>query len=105
MMLFGLGAGAVFAPLSLTILSAVRPQESGAAAGLLQTVQQVGGSVGTAVLVTVFDASVRRMSGRPGPSAVLAHGMAEAMWASCAFVLAAFALIVLVVGPPGRPVR
>jgi EmrB/QacA subfamily drug resistance transporter len=54
MILFGLGAGLVFLPLTATILSGVQRADSGAASGALQTMQQVGGALGMAVLVSVF---------------------------------------------------
>jgi EmrB/QacA subfamily drug resistance transporter len=54
MILFGAGAGLVFLPLTATILSGVRREDSGAASGTLQTMQQVGGALGMAVLVSVF---------------------------------------------------
>lgn len=50
---FAVGMGLCFVPLTLNAVSAVRPQESGLAAALLNTSQQVGGSLGLAVLVTI----------------------------------------------------
>jgi EmrB/QacA subfamily drug resistance transporter len=48
----GCGLGLLSVPLSLTALSRVRDSDSGAAASLLNTGQQVGGSIGLAVLGT-----------------------------------------------------
>jgi MFS family permease len=59
MVLFGAGAGLVFLPLTATILSGVRREDSGAASGTLQTMQQVGGALGMAVLVSVFGTASR----------------------------------------------
>ncbi|MGI8751123.1 MAG: MFS transporter [Acidimicrobiales bacterium] len=53
LMLFGLGAGTCFLPLSATILTGVARDDSGSASGMLQAMQQIGGSVGLAVLVGV----------------------------------------------------
>lgn len=53
LMLFGLGAGTCFLPLSATILTGVARDDSGSASGMLQAMQQIGGSVGLAVLVSV----------------------------------------------------
>ncbi|MGA8115993.1 MAG: MFS transporter, partial [Actinocatenispora sp.] len=65
MLLAGTGVGLLNAPLAATILGRVAPADSGAASGVLQTVGMVGGSVGTAILVTVFGAAVRRDGGMP----------------------------------------
>jgi EmrB/QacA subfamily drug resistance transporter len=53
MLLLGVGVGTSFPPVSLTILSGVTPADAGAASGAMQTLQQTGGAVGLAVLVTV----------------------------------------------------
>jgi EmrB/QacA subfamily drug resistance transporter len=54
MVLAGLGMGLVFAPLSAVVLGSVRPAEFGKASGANNTVREVGGALGIAVLVTVF---------------------------------------------------
>ncbi|MGC4192454.1 MAG: MFS transporter [Thermomicrobiales bacterium] len=48
------GAVSNFVALNLTIMGRIAPQDSGAASGLMQTAQQIGGAIGLAVLVTVF---------------------------------------------------
>ena len=53
MMLTGLGMGLTFVPLSLVSLSGVGNDDAGIAASLLNVGQQVGGSVGLAILGTV----------------------------------------------------
>jgi EmrB/QacA subfamily drug resistance transporter len=53
MVLFGFGAGSCVMPITFSILREVRPDDAGAASGMLQTMQQVGGSLGLAILVTV----------------------------------------------------
>jgi EmrB/QacA subfamily drug resistance transporter len=53
MMLTGLGMGTTFVPLSLVSLSKVHIDDSGVASSLLNTGQQVGGSIGLAILGTV----------------------------------------------------
>ncbi|MYS21928.1 drug resistance transporter, EmrB/QacA subfamily, partial [Streptomyces sp. DvalAA-14] len=59
MLLFGVGMGFTMMPLNTFILSGVEPKDAGSASGLLQTMQQVGGSVGLSVLVTVFGTASR----------------------------------------------
>ncbi|MFF6996442.1 MFS transporter [Streptomyces sp. NPDC008313] len=58
-LVFGSGMGMQFVSLTLMAVSGVRPQESGAASGILNTTQQVGGSLGLSVLVTMFGTASR----------------------------------------------
>lgn len=53
LVLVAFGMGCTFVPLTLTVMARVRPQEAGLASALLNTGQQIGGSLGLAVLVTV----------------------------------------------------
>jgi EmrB/QacA subfamily drug resistance transporter len=53
MIITGLGMGLIFVPLSLVALAGVRNNDAGAASALVNTGQQVGGSIGLAVLGTV----------------------------------------------------
>ena len=53
MMLTGLGMGLTFVPLSLVALAKVPNKDAGVASSLLNTGQQVGGSIGLAILGTV----------------------------------------------------
>jgi EmrB/QacA subfamily drug resistance transporter len=54
MLVFSMGMGLQFVSLTLMALSDVRARETGAASGLLNATQQVGGSLGLSILVTVF---------------------------------------------------
>ncbi|EFC83636.1 hypothetical protein [Parafrankia sp. EUN1f] len=86
LLMFGFGLGLLFVPLSVSLVAGVPPQLSGAAASMMVTVQQVGGALGVAVLVTVFGTASRhaRADVPAGSSAadaaryVLAHGVARA---------------------------
>src|SRR6476660_3553170 len=51
---FGLGMGFVFGPLFNVILAGVEDHEVGSASGTLNAVQQLGNSIGVAVLATIF---------------------------------------------------
>ena len=53
LLLFGMGNGLAFVPLTAIALQGVDPKDAGAASGLVNVMQQVGGSLGLAVLVTV----------------------------------------------------
>ncbi len=52
----GLSAGLSFMPITSLVLLDVEPEHAGAASGLLQTMQQLGGSIGLAVIASVFAA-------------------------------------------------
>ncbi|MER7480710.1 MFS transporter [Streptomyces sp. NPDC126510] len=54
MLVFSLGMGMEFVSLTLMALSNVPTPETGAASGLLNATQQVGGSLGLSILVTMF---------------------------------------------------
>ncbi|MFE9681391.1 MFS transporter [Streptomyces sp. NPDC006285] len=59
MLLFGFGMGLNFVTLTLTAVSGVAVHEAGAASGLLNATQQVGGSLGLSILTTVFGTANR----------------------------------------------
>ncbi|MER7706872.1 MFS transporter [Kitasatospora sp. NPDC097605] len=52
--IFGFGMGLVFVPVMLLAVAGVSGQETGAASGLLNSMQQIGGSLGLSILTTVF---------------------------------------------------
>jgi EmrB/QacA subfamily drug resistance transporter len=53
MLVMSIGMGLTFVPLTLTAVSGVAREDSGIASALLNTAQQVGGSLGLAILATV----------------------------------------------------
>ncbi|WP_326720264.1 MFS transporter [Streptomyces sp. NBC_00243] len=59
MLLFGFGMGLNFVTLTLTAVSGVAAHEAGAASGMLNVTQQVGGSLGLSILTTVFGSASR----------------------------------------------
>ena len=82
MLLLGTGVGLAFLPLNIVIVTGAGP-DSGAASGLLQTLQQIGGALGLAVLVTVYD---HASTGQTGPTA-LTHGAAAGFRTAAAIAL------------------
>ncbi len=103
MVLLGAGMGVVFVPLTTASLAGVRPQESGAASSMVNVMQQLGGSVGLAVLVAVYGTATRASLAHPvaGLTAqafrrqVLSHGMSTAFTLAAVFDVAAFVVIAL----------
>ncbi|MFG1807509.1 MFS transporter [Streptomyces sp. NPDC049040] len=110
MVIFGFGGGFVFVPLSMAILGGVPEEFSGAASGLLQAMQQIGGALGTAVLVTVFNSALRHPGGTKAANPVteanrvLAHGVGVSMGAAAVFVAVALLITVVLIRLP-RPDR
>jgi EmrB/QacA subfamily drug resistance transporter len=112
MVLLGAGMGVVFVPLTTVSLAGVRPQDSGAASSMVNVMQQLGGSLGLAVLVAAFGTARRTAVEHPvaGLSAaafqqhVLAHGMADAFGLAAIFDVAALLIIAtLLRGRPAGP--
>jgi EmrB/QacA subfamily drug resistance transporter len=54
LLVMGLSMGGSFMPITSLALKDVEPEHAGAASGLLQTMQQLGGAVGLAVIASVF---------------------------------------------------
>jgi hypothetical protein len=55
---YGIGMGMIFAPLFDTIMAGVADHEVGSASGVLESAQQLGASLGVAVLATLFFSTV-----------------------------------------------
>jgi MFS family permease len=66
-LVFSLGMGMEFVSLTLMALSNVTPQETGAASGLLNATQQVGGSLGLSILVTMYGTASRNEAEKQVP--------------------------------------
>jgi len=89
--LAGIGVGLVIAPVINTGTFGVAPQDAGVASATVTVGQQLGASVGTSLLNTIFAAAVTsylaahlataRLIGRPALTGLaLAHGYDTAFW-------------------------
>jgi len=101
-LLFGIGNGLGFVPLTGASLAGVRQEDAGAASGLVNVMQQMGGALGLAVLVSVFGSAARVVAGQSVASARAAFviGADHAFVASSLFVGAT--VLVLVTAIRGR---
>ena len=111
MMLLGAGLGIVFVPLTSASLAGVAPEDSGAAASMVNVMQQVGGSLGLAALVTIFGTVSRNAAAHttagPAPLAgltrvaeqhhVIAHGMATSFGVAAIFDVCALLVILVAI--------
>jgi predicted MFS family arabinose efflux permease len=104
MLLIGLGMGLVFVPLTTTSLAGVPAADSGAASGLVNMLQLVGGALGLGVLVSVYGTAYRQAASHPpaglNPHTLFAqsqyttHGIATAF--GFAAILNACSLLVII---------
>jgi EmrB/QacA subfamily drug resistance transporter len=102
MLVMGVGLGMSFVPITIAATSGVAAEDSGLASGLLNTTQQVGGSLGLAVLSAVSTSRITSaLEGGSTQAAALTHGFTGAFTVS-AIVCGAAAILALVV-LPGRP--
>jgi hypothetical protein len=69
---FGIGMGMIFVPLFSIIMGEIGDHEVGSASGLLESSQQLGASLGVAVLATLFFSTISVEKG--GPRAAMAAG-------------------------------
>ncbi|MEV6173834.1 MFS transporter [Streptomyces sp. NPDC051954] len=76
MLVFGFGMGLNFVTLTVTAVSGVAQHEAGAASGLLNATQQVGGSLGLSILTTVFGSASKDEAEKQLPK-FMADGSAE----------------------------
>ena len=79
LLIMGLGFGMIFAPAINTATAGVSRQDSGVASALVNTMQQVGGSIGTSALSTIALTAtasylVAHHTGPLAPAAAATHG-------------------------------
>jgi EmrB/QacA subfamily drug resistance transporter len=93
LMVTGLGFGLTMAPSMNTGTFGVPPQDAGVASATLNTGQQIGGSIGTSLLNTIFAGAVAhyvaagQAHGHAGPSLAemsLIHGYTTVFWVGAA---------------------
>jgi predicted MFS family arabinose efflux permease len=86
-MIIGFGLGLVFASAMATATFGVEAHDAGVASAMVNTMQQVGGSIGTALLSTIAASAVTSdlagVAGRPSAldlSRAAVHGYTTAFW-------------------------
>jgi EmrB/QacA subfamily drug resistance transporter len=86
LLLMGAGFGLIMAPSIATATQGVPPSDAGVASATVNTAQQVGGSIGTAFLSTMFAEAVSGFAAPAGAPAQLVqaqaavHGYTTAFW-------------------------
>jgi EmrB/QacA subfamily drug resistance transporter len=98
--LLGGGLSLAFVPLNMTVLGGLPRRDTGAASGLLQAAQQIGLSLGVAILTTIYQTTLANSSpGQPIHDA-LAHSLAKAVIAAAVFSACALLIAVFVIKYP-----
>src|SRR4051812_4890193 len=101
MLVMGIGLGMSFVPITIAATSGVAAEDSGLASGLLNTTQQVGGSLGLAVLSAVSTSRITSaLEGGSTQAAALTHGFTGAFTLSG--ILCGVAAVLGLVVLPGR---
>ncbi|TDC34078.1 DHA2 family efflux MFS transporter permease subunit [Micromonospora sp. 15K316] len=105
MVLLGLGLGVGFITAMHLAAHGVQPRDAGVASAMVNTSQQIGGSIGTALLNTIAAGSTAawlttHLAGRPTPQVMneaAVHGYVTASWWTFGVMLAAAAIVVVFV--------
>ncbi|WP_330467268.1 MFS transporter [Streptomyces longwoodensis] len=116
LLLMGLGMGLTFMPVFSTATAGVAPRDSGVTSATVNTSQQVGGSIGTALLNTIATTSAAsyvaaHLRAPARRAQVVAegtvHGYTVALWWAAGVMLLAGLVAVLMVtaGPPKHGAR
>jgi Na+/melibiose symporter-like transporter len=91
MLVVGAGAAFSFIPISIAALAGVQEHQAGLASGLLNTSQQLGGTIGVAIASSVAAGHTKALlSAGNAPPTALTSGFQSALW-----VLGAIALLAL----------
>jgi EmrB/QacA subfamily drug resistance transporter len=102
LVVFSLGMGLAFVPLTLLGTSGVEARDAGLASGLFNTMSQVGGALGLAVFSTVAASRTAAILSQPGQGTPYAHLSALVSGFQVAYVAAAVLLgvsaVLLLVG-------
>ncbi len=103
LIILGVAMGCIFAPAFSTATLGVEGSEAGIASAMVNTSQQVGGSVGTSLLSTIFASAVASYAASHVPSPGLAdaaavYGYTTAFWWSVGIFALGF-LLALVILP------
>jgi MFS family permease len=108
LIILGVGVGCIFAPAFSTATLGVATHEAGIASAMVNTSQQIGGSVGTALLSTLFASAAAgyaaghaHVAGLAG--AALVYGYATAFWWASGIFAVGLLLALLILPKKSRP--
>jgi len=98
-LLAAIGLGLSFVPVTIAAVTGTRPHEAGLASGLVNTAQQVGGSLGLAILATVANSRTKSVihAGQHNLSIALTKGFERAFLVGAGFALLGAALVIVLI--------
>jgi MFS family permease len=108
LLVIGVGMGAIFAPAMNAAVSGVEEHDAGVASATVNTSQQIGGSIGTALLNSLATAAGSAyLVGRNGNDPIVkaqaaVHSYTVAFWWAAA-IFAAGAIVCGLILRPGKP--
>jgi EmrB/QacA subfamily drug resistance transporter len=103
--LAGIGLGLAFVPDSIAALTGARAPEAGAASGLINTSQQIGGAVGLAAITTIATTATtsylhtHAALGALAPAAALTHGFQVSFYVLAGVLFGAAVLAAVLIKP------
>jgi EmrB/QacA subfamily drug resistance transporter len=114
LLVMGVGMGSIFAPAFSSATFGVDRRDTGVASAMVNTMQQIGGSIGTALLSSIFASAVTSYSGSHARTPQLmadaaVHGYTVAFWVAAgvfafgAVVIATLMRSVKLGQPAGEP--
>jgi EmrB/QacA subfamily drug resistance transporter len=108
LIVLGFGMGCIFAPALSTATLGVEGSEAGVASAMVNTSQQVGGSVGTSLLSTIFASALASYAADHLHTSALAnaaavHGYTTAFWWAVGIFALAFVLAIVILPGRGKP--
>src|SRR6266404_9801292 len=108
LLVLGVGMGCIFAPAFSTATLGVEGGEAGVASAMVNTSQQVGGSVGTSLLSTIFASAVASYTAShlhtPGlANAAAVHGYTTAFWWGVGIFALGFLLAIVILPGQSKP--
>jgi EmrB/QacA subfamily drug resistance transporter len=109
LVIIALGMGLTFVPITLSAVAGVEPHEAGLASALLNTMQQVGGALGLAVLATVaIDATNSKLASQHSHASkayniATTHGYTTAFMVSAGIAFLGLLISIVVIRVPLKP--
>jgi EmrB/QacA subfamily drug resistance transporter len=105
LLILGVGFGLIMAPAMATATYGVRPSDAGVASAMVNTGQQIGGSIGTSLLSTLAASAATSFAATHGATPDVAiHGYTTAFWWSAAIFAAGSVVTGLLLSSGAREV-